>query len=398
MTADVFDPEAIAARVELERARERETPLPPTTPYTRNEGSTIVGTGEAHGLPVPTEPVGRGEDTFAYLERVRAAKEIRSPFGDHDRPNRYATDTTVDPDRYVAPDLNDDEEPEDVIPDLVDYDPQTPAPRPASRDVTVEADTASPVVTVAEGYQPAGEQAHDPRCGQPLTGGGAPRGWVLIRIIGQGTPRRYCGTSCAVTALTAPPERTESVQPRTPSVRTTRRSSSGLDVDEIVRRYQAGETAPQIGRELGHTAKTIRDTLDKAGIQRRDDRRGHSGGQRKEYDQELVDRVRALYELHRLPQAEVAEAIGCSVKVVANVMAYAGIQPRPPANSARHGHPIPNNAKRIHQRLTDLGLTSRQVKEWALQAGLIEEIRCGSAPEHLIDAYLAAHQNGDHRG
>lgn len=40
-----------------------------------------------------------------------------------------------------------------------------------------------------------------PKCGDLLTGGGAPRGWVLVRVIGQGTPHRYCDPVCAILAL-----------------------------------------------------------------------------------------------------------------------------------------------------------------------------------------------------
>lgn len=50
------------------------------------------------------------------------------------------------------------------------------------------------------------EPVHDPRCGSLLTGGGAPRGWVLVRVIGTGTPRRYCCREHAVDDLLLPAE------------------------------------------------------------------------------------------------------------------------------------------------------------------------------------------------
>lgn len=50
--------------------------------------------------------------------------------------------------------------------------------------------------------QEAAMTCNVPTCGTPLTGGGAPRGSVLIRIVGGGEPRRYCSQTCAVRALT----------------------------------------------------------------------------------------------------------------------------------------------------------------------------------------------------
>jgi hypothetical protein len=43
------------------------------------------------------------------------------------------------------------------------------------------------------------------------------------------------------------------------------------------------------------------------------------------------------------------------------------------------------------QRLTDLGVSSLEVKEWALGEGLIYGIEVGLPPARLVDAYAAAH-------
>lgn len=394
MTAEqVFDPEAIAARVfereqqQLARVLQKDVPEPGTEgrpSLARAVGSHVTGAGDTRGRPLPTTAES-SEDIFDRLERQRAAHAVRSPFGDHPTPNRYATDIDDDPDRFVAPDLADED----------DEEPETPAPQPRS----APAAAATPPAQRSAHKEPAGEQAppeeHDPRCGTQLTGGGAPRGWVLIRIIGQGTPRRYCSTDCAVTVL-EDPRTTPAPAAPTQQPKTRGRRQTTVDRDDVACRYQAGETAPAIATALGTSAKTVRWILDEAGVQRRDDRTGHSGGRNRihEDDPQLVARVRALYELHQLSQAQVAEALNTSVKVVQGVMARNGIQARPSASHSQHGHAVPNNSKRITDRLNDLGITSRQVKEWAQQAGLITGVRRGACPEHLIEAYLAAHTNG----
>jgi hypothetical protein len=178
----VFDPEAIAARV-AERQQLRAVP-DQAPPLTRADTSYITGAGDSRGRPLPTVVETSGEDILDRIERQRAAKAIRSPFGEHARPNRWATDVDEDPERFVAPDLDEMDD---------DVEPETPAPQPSA-----PAAAATPPARRSVDPEPAGEQDHDPRCGQPLTGGGAPRGWVLVRIVGSGDPpRRYCSGSCA---------------------------------------------------------------------------------------------------------------------------------------------------------------------------------------------------------
>lgn len=417
MSADVFDAFAIARRVfDAEQAAiEEPHDLPPLA---RAEGMTVTGGGDGRGRPVPTQAVGTAEDIFDRLERQRADKAIRSPFGDHPVVH-FVADVEADPDRFVAPDLDDDEDiPADIVTDIEPaYEdverasPQVSAvPTPSQTDTekdTAKAETTPAVDVPHQVSDVPHPPAHDPRCGQPLTGGGAPRGWVLVRVIGQGQPRRYCSPTCAVTALTAPPQRSENVQPRTETVRSAdtsrprrRPRTSNIDAAEIIRRYRAGATTREIadaGLASLPTIKRVINAAAEAGtVDKRDDRTTNSGSHRKEYDPQLVARVRALYTLHKLTQAEVAEAIGSSAKVVQNIMARHGIEARPPANHTNHGHAAANNSKAIADRLRALGVTSRDVKVWAHGAGLLPVIQRGTAPARLVDAYLAAHTNGAH--
>lgn len=386
MSAQAFDPDEIARRVfDAEQAAIDEPRNLP--PLARAEGMTVTGGGDGRGRPVPTEAIGTAEDIFDRLERQRADKAIRSPFGDHPVVH-FVADVEADLDRFVTPDLDDEDIPADM-----------PAP-----------EIASPQVSASNEVEKCATP-HDPRCGQPLTGGGAPRGWVLVRIIGQGQPRRYCSPACAITALdhpqspapgrrqqlvgrgSGPTEATTPAGPAGPRPRRRPPVPSTIDQAEVVRRYQDGETPPQIGRALGHTAGTIRKALDRAGVERRDDRATASGSQPKHYDPQLVARVRALYTLHKLTQAEVAEAIGSSTKVVQNIMARHGIEARPAASVVGHPGTKADRAKPLKQLMTESGITSAQVRAWARGAGyLVPDVGLVSAS--LVDSYLAAHQNG----
>jgi hypothetical protein len=45
-------------------------------------------------------------------------------------------------------------------------------------------------------------------------------------------------------------------------------------------------------------------------------------------------------------------------------------------------------------RLEQLGLTSRQVKEWAHATGLVDEVKRGRIGADLVNAYADAHRGG----
>ena len=45
----------------------------------------------------------------------------------------------------------------------------------------------------------------------------------------------------------------------------------------------------------------------------------------------------------------------------------------------------------VQQRLAELGVTTRTVKEWGITQGLITEIKRGRIGITLVDAYAAAH-------
>lgn len=66
-------------------------------------------------------------------------------------------------------------------------------------------------------------------------------------------------------------------------------------------------------------------------------------------------------------------------------------KPPTPKKSPKPSTPSDRTNGRLKQRLVDLGVTSRQVKDWALGQGLIHELSVGLPPARLVDAYAAAH-------
>jgi len=61
----------------------------------------------------------------------------------------------------------------------------------------------------------------------------------------------------------------------------------------------------------------------------------------------------------------------------------------------RAGYPIRGRGdlnQRITQQLLDLGLTSHDVKTWALEEGLVDKMSRGTIAPALLTAYVAAHQ------
>lgn len=54
----------------------------------------------------------------------------------------------------------------------------------------------------------------------------------------------------------------------------------------------------------------------------------------------------------------------------------------------------PRRAELVLDRLAELGVTSRQVKEWAVEQGLIPAVVRGRISRGLVEAWAAAHPPG----
>lgn len=240
-------------------------------------------------------------------------------------------------------------------------------------------------------------------------------------------------------------------RPRGPRPGTRSTSTQWIPIDEqaVVDTYLAGVTVSQLAADHGCTPKRIYRILNDHDVERRDDRRGHSGGRAKVYDPAMVDRVRDLYVDHGYTMAQVAAELGVSEKVIWTLIRRTpGLEPRESASdrsrrglghptklpqdrqaqvitryltgepapsiatdlgvsptaiyavlskngiTERHGNrirPSGDNARGLKDLLLEHDLDSRTVKVWALDQGLIHGISTGLPPRRVVDAYLAAH-------
>lgn len=168
-----------------------------------------------------------------------------------------------------------------------------------------------------------------------------------------------------------------------------RAASDRLDVQTIIAQYRAGDSPPTIARNHGVTPKRIYALLDHHGIERRDDRAGHSGSKPVEYPPELVAQVRRLYVDENLSRTAVAERLGFPLKRVETIMRRYGIDARPRQTGRQDG------ARGLKDQIAALGVTVRDIKTWALEHGLIDDASKPGIPSaHIVAAYAVATQDG----
>lgn len=158
----------------------------------------------------------------------------------------------------------------------------------------------------------------------------------------------------------------------------------------IVARYVAGETFAQIAATLDTTYQTVRKIVARSGVERRDDRAGHSGGQPTTYDPSVVTTVLRLYDA-RFSYREVAQYCGISPKAVAKILARNGIQPR----------------RQVPRQAQDCAVThgghvravggAAAIREWAVSEG-VECPERGLPPLGVLEAYIDAHPQPHQRG
>lgn len=221
-----------------------------------------------------------------------------------------------------------------------------------------------------------------------------------------------------------------------------RRDKIRLPGREIAQAYRDGASIRDLADQHAVSAPTIVRHLDEQGVVRRK--------QKVDYTPELIEAVRARYVDLRMTQEAVAADLAVTTKVVQTAMAKGGIEPRESAaaRSARGiGHsikipaedhpeiirryqagesapaiaktydatatsiypiltkhgitdrhcnrtlagPAVDNASPIKKRLAELGVTSREVKTWAVRTGLLANVARGIPPRAVVDAYAAAH-------
>lgn len=156
-----------------------------------------------------------------------------------------------------------------------------------------------------------------------------------------------------------------------------------FDVDAATTDYQAGTTVPELATRLGISRSTIRRHLRRAGVQLRDDRAGHSGGQPKFDDPLLVAQVRDLYA-SGLSQDGVGHQLGLTQKQISRIMSRHGIT----ARSGQHGSG--DTLGEYRERITALGVTTADIRSWARRQD-IEVTTRGAVSYAVLTAYEKAH-------
>lgn len=126
-------------------------------------------------------------------------------------------------------------------------------------------------------------------------------------------------------------------------------------------------TPPQIATRLRIGARTVRTSLDRQGVPRRDDRTSHSGGSNRLPDSVL----RAAAELYAtgLTRTQVADRLNIGVKSVDAGIRHVGDTPRPAAHipgAQLHGT---DGAAALKDLMAANDIHSRDVRAWACQTG-----------------------------
>lgn len=217
-----------------------------------------------------------------------------------------------------------------------------------------------------------------------------------------------------------------------------------LDGPALAEAYLAGATLAELADQQGVSAPTIARALDDQGVVRRK--------QRITYDEDLIARVRMCYADEQLDQAQVAERLGITTKVVQTAMARGGIEPRESASARSQrgiGHPIkitpdladqilarytageagpqiakdygisaasvyhlltkhsiPRHGRRtpglghdgsiaLKARIAALGVAPRDINQWALDVGLLDMPKPGLPSGVTVDAYEDAHPRAE---
>lgn len=153
---------------------------------------------------------------------------------------------------------------------------------------------------------------------------------------------------------------------------------------EIIAAYQGGMTIPDIAKRMHLAKSTTRRMLTLAGIPLRDDRAGRPReGQRT--PKAVREQVIRLYVDHELTIQQAADRVGISGTAAARIVKHAGVSR--PIGQAQRGKAGIDRARELRDLLAANGITGRDVRLWANQAGRHCPGR-GIPPRHLIEDYL----------
>ncbi len=165
------------------------------------------------------------------------------------------------------------------------------------------------------------------------------------------------------------------------------------DAAAIVQDYLDGQTAHAIAEARGHSTATVYRILRATpGVTLRDDRVGRSGSKKKTYDPSVVDAVRRLYIDEQLTQAQVAERLDLTAKVVQTIMTRHHIPARGDviATGMTYNAPGRSTLASLTADMAAAGVTPEQLRAWARDND-IKVGKVGIPPRAVLNAYL------DHR-
>lgn len=256
-------------------------PDPILTRLGRRLGACATGSGDgARSVDLPPPPDRTAHDSFAVINAAYERGRYVSPL-DHqvhvaldDDPSEDLREFGDISEPAIVPEID-----PEFIPNFIhaNVTPPEPAmPKPAAPVTPIRPQAAVRVTLPVQLAEAALSCCSGPPCGEPLTGGGAPRGWVLARTIGGGAPRRYCGPFCAAAAITGPARLASMPDPQ-PEKRDanrvtgkrTRRAYSADEKRQWVEWYVRDQmTSEQIAERAGVGKAAVQSAIRDAGIAR----------------------------------------------------------------------------------------------------------------------------------
>ncbi len=194
------------------------------------------------------------------------------------------------------------------------------------------------------------------------------------------------GREHAAATLRSPKPDTEAPEAPRPRRPRARPASNAEREREIARLYTDEHlTAPQIAKRLGTWPKTIRDTLDRLGVARRDDRATNGPGRPRRTADEAFVRAAADQYANGSSITQIAVAMSTGNRQVRDALALAGVTLRPAKDL-----PGLDRAHALKARMSEAGVTSAHVRSWCRATGRDIPAR-GIPSAQTFEAYLAAH-------
>lgn len=171
------------------------------------------------------------------------------------------------------------------------------------------------------------------------------------------------------------------------TARDDRPTNSGrrTDLTGAITAYRDGATIPTLAEQHGTTPKTIRAHLRNAGVELRDDRKGHSGGANKA-PRAMVNALITAYTTDGLSATAAAEKAGLSLSAALRYLHTAGVPIRP-SSEVQTGRVGKDGATGLRQLMEANNTTAADVRAWAAITGR-DCPAVGTPSRALVEDYL----------